>query len=67
MSVAKLPMYLVSWLVGIGFFMYGWRNRVPVPLLCGLALMVIPYFIDDIKLFIAIGAVLVVVPLLFRP
>jgi hypothetical protein len=31
--------------VGLGFFIYGRRQRAVVPLLCGLALMVVPYFI----------------------
>ena len=48
--------------VGLGFFIYGKRQRSPVPLVCGLLLMVVPYFISSALLLLAVGAVLVVAP-----
>ncbi len=33
--------------IGAGFFIYGKKQRALVPLLCGLALMVFPYFVSN--------------------
>ena len=33
--------------IGLGFFIYGRKQRKVVPLLCGLVLMIVPYFIPD--------------------
>lgn len=52
--------------IGIGFFVYGRRQRRVVPLLCGLALMIFPYFVSGTILMVAIGAVLVALPYFFR-
>jgi hypothetical protein len=52
--------------IGLGFFMYGRKQRAPVPLLCGIALMVFPYFVANVVLLVAIGAVLIVIPYFFR-
>lgn len=52
--------------LGLGFFVYGRRQRAIVPLVCGLALMVFPYFVPNILLLVAIGVVLVAVPYFVR-
>lgn len=51
---------------GLGFFVYGKRQRSIVPLLCGLALMIYPYFVSSRGLLIAIGAGLVALPYFLR-
>jgi hypothetical protein len=48
--------------VGLGFFLYGRKQRAPVPLVCGLALMIFPYFISNTILLVAIGVALIAVP-----
>jgi predicted membrane protein len=45
--------------IGIGFFVYGKRQRAVVPLVVGLALMVFPYFVSNSFLLVAIGIALV--------
>ena len=52
--------------VGLGFFIYGRKQRAVVPLLCGLALMVVPYFIPNAWLQFAVAVVLVAVPYFVR-
>jgi len=52
--------------IGLGFFVYGKRQRAVVPLVCGLALMIFPYFVSNIILLIVIGVALVVVPYFVR-
>ena len=52
--------------IGFGFFLYGKKQRKPVPLVCGIALMVYPYFIGSTLGMIAIGAVLMAIPYFVR-
>ncbi len=52
--------------IGLGFFIYGRKQRKVVPLLCGLVLMIVPYFIPDNLLLFLAGAVLVAIPYFIR-
>jgi hypothetical protein len=52
--------------IGLGFFIYGRRQRAVVPLLCGLALIVFPYFIANNILLVAIGIGLMAIPYFLR-
>jgi len=52
--------------VGFGFFLYGKKQQKLVPLLCGLALMVYPYFVTDNLLLVLIGAGLIAIPYFVR-
>jgi hypothetical protein len=51
---------------GLGFFMYGKQQRKVVPLVCGLALMIFPYFVSNIIALVAIGVVLIAAPYFCR-
>lgn len=62
MNTALLLWGLLFGSVGFGYFLYGKKQRAVVPLVCGLALMVFPYFIANAFLLVAIGIVLAVVP-----
>jgi hypothetical protein len=46
--------------------MYGRKQRAVVPLLCGLALMVFPYFVSNNILLVIIGVALMAVPYFLR-
>ena len=52
--------------IGLGFFIYGRKQRAVVPLICGLALMIFPYFVANTILLVVIGAVLIAVPYFVR-
>lgn len=52
--------------IGSGFLVYGKKQKAVVPLICGLALIVVPYFISNVWLLVAAGAALVAVPYHFR-
>jgi hypothetical protein len=52
--------------IGMGFFVYGKRQAAPVPLACGIALMVFPYFVSSNWAMVLIGAVLMAVPYFVR-
>ena len=52
--------------IGLGFFIYGRKQKAVVPLICGLALMIFPYFVANTILLVSIGAVLIAIPYFFR-
>jgi hypothetical protein len=52
--------------IGLGFLMYGKKQRLVVPLVCGLALMIYPYFVSNTVVLVVIGAVLTAIPYFLR-
>lgn len=52
--------------IGLGFFIYGKKQKRVVPLVCGLALMIFPYFVGNTILLVTLGIALVVLPYFFR-
>jgi hypothetical protein len=48
--------------IGIGYFMYGKKQKAIVPLCSGLALLVFPYFISGLTMLLIVGVILVVIP-----
>jgi hypothetical protein len=52
--------------IGLGFLIYGRKQRAVVPLVCGLALMIFPYFVSNNIVLVAIGAVLIAIPYFLR-
>jgi hypothetical protein len=52
--------------IGLGFLIYGRKQRAVVPLVCGLALMIFPYFVSNTILLITIGVVLIALPYFLR-
>ena len=66
MSTSSLLWGLLFGSVGFGFFIYGKKQKSVVPLVCGLVLMVFPYFISNVVLLVAIGITLVAVPYFVR-
>lgn len=51
---------------GMGYFIYGKRQRSPVPFVSGIALMVYPYFISNVYLLVLIGVGLLATPYFIR-
>jgi hypothetical protein len=58
---------LFTGVIGMAYFVYGKKQSKPVPLVAGLALMIYPYFIDSLAWTLAIGAVLIAIPFIYRP
>jgi len=54
--------YVLYGAVGLGYFMYGKRQKMLVPLFCGLGLMGFPYFVSDATMLVVIGCVLLGLP-----
>lgn len=62
MSASLLLWGVVVSSVGFGYFIYGKKQRAVLPLLCGIALMVVPYVIASSWQLVAAGAVIAAIP-----
>jgi hypothetical protein len=45
--------------IGLGFFVYGKKQKAVIPLFCGIGLMVFPYFISNMYILVILGILLV--------
>jgi hypothetical protein len=52
--------------IGLGYFVYGKRQRSVVPLVAGLGLMFFPYFVSNTVLLVIIGVLLSAIPYFVR-
>jgi hypothetical protein len=52
--------------IGMGFFIYGKKQQVFIPIASGIGLMIIPYFVANIYILILIGLVLIALPYFLR-
>jgi hypothetical protein len=48
--------------IGLGYFVYGKKQRRGIPLLSGVALMAFPYFVSNSFLMVLIGIVFMALP-----
>lgn len=51
---------------GAGYFLYGRKRGMVMPLVCGIALSVFPYFVPNTVLLVLIGAALIALPFFVR-
>ena len=66
MSASLLLWGLLFSSIGMGYFIYGKKQNATVPLVCGIALMIIPYFISSVMVMVLLCAALVAVPYFIR-
>jgi len=66
MNASTLVWGLLFSSIGFAFCLYGRKQRAVVPLVCGIALMIYPYFIPNLIALIAIGVVLAAIPYFLR-
>lgn len=52
--------------IGLGFLVYGRRQRAVVPLLSGIGLCIVPYFVSSVFALVSIGALLIALPFFVR-
>ena len=65
MNISQLLWGVLFGAIGMGYFVYGRKQRAVVPLVCGVALMVFPYFVSNAVLIVLVGIVLSVIPYFF--
>jgi hypothetical protein len=66
MTTATLVWGMLFGAIGAGFFVYGKRQRAIVPLACGIALMIFPYFVSATWGIVLVGLVLMAIPYFVR-
>ncbi|HOC11053.1 MULTISPECIES: hypothetical protein [Thermomonas] len=66
MSTSILLAGVLFGAVGVGYVLYGRKQRAPLPLVSGVALMVIPYFLSNAVLLFVLGIALAVLPWVVR-
>ncbi len=66
MDTASLLWGLLFGSIGLGFFIYGKNQKALVPALCGVVLMIFPYFISSTLPMVVIGLALIATPYFVR-
>jgi hypothetical protein len=66
MDMNTILLSLLFGAVGMGFLMYGKKMAAMVPMLAGVALMVVPYFISNLIILALVGLALTAVPFVLR-
>ena len=66
MNSPQLLLGVILSSIGLGYFLYGKKQKMTVPLVAGLVLMVFPYFIESHFLLSGIGILLSVIPYFLR-
>jgi len=61
-STAQLVWGILFGGIGLGFFIYGKKQKAVVPFAVGVALFIFPYFIPNVYLLVTVGVVLVALP-----
>lgn len=65
-SSAGLLWSILFGAIGTGYFIYGTRQRVAIPFVVGVALMIFPYFISNVYVMVLVGGGLMAVPYYLR-
>ncbi|MGA9698512.1 amino acid transport protein [Acinetobacter sp. ANC 3781] len=62
MTTTQLLLGVLFSSIGLGYFLYGKKQKVTVPLVCGLVLMIFPYFVENTTMLTLIGIILSILP-----
>ena len=65
-STAVILWGLLFGSIGFGFFIYGKKQKAVVPLITGIALCVVPYFIANVYALVVVGVFLMAIPFFVR-
>ncbi len=65
-STSQLVWGMLFGAVGMGFFVYGKKQRTIIPLIAGIALFVLPYFVGNVYLLVTTGAACMLLPYFVR-
>lgn len=66
MNTTQLLLGVLFSSIGLGYFIYGKKQKVTVPLVCGLVLMIFPYVIENTAMLASIGILLSILPYFIR-
>ena len=66
MNTVQVLLGVVFSSIGLGYFIYGKKQQRTMPIICGIALMTYPYFIENTVVLILIGIILCITPKFIR-
>ncbi|OTG65554.1 amino acid transport protein [Acinetobacter silvestris] len=66
MNTSTLLLGVLFSSIGLGYFLYGKKQKKTMPFVCGLILIIFPYFIDQTAVLLIIGSVLSILPYFVR-
>jgi len=66
MNASTLMWGMIFGSVGLGFFVYGKKQKTIIPFLSGIGLLVFPYFISNVFILVITGIVLVALPFFIK-
>ena len=66
MSTSLLLWGLLFGSIGFGYFLYGKKQAAVVPMVCGIALMIFPYFVSNVLILVVVGIALAALPYFYR-
>lgn len=66
MNATTLLLSVIFSSIGLGYFLYGKKQKVIIPFICGIVLMIYPYFLENITIISVIGIILSVLPYFIR-
>lgn len=66
MNGAALLWGVVFGSIGLGYFLYGRKQKSIVPLACGVLLMGFSYFVENTTAVVVVGATLMAAPCFLR-
>lgn len=65
-SMNGLLLWAFVSIIWFAYFRYGKLQNTFVPMICGVVMMVFPYFIYDMKSIIIITSVLIIIPFILK-
>ena len=66
MNTSILMWGLIFGSIGLGFFVYGKKQKMLTPLICGIGLMALPYFISSVTPLVITSLALVALPFVVK-
>jgi len=67
MSTAQIFLGVLFGSIGFGYAIYGRKQCAVVPFVCGLVLMIFPYFITGTVLLLLLGVGFCALPFIYKP
>lgn len=65
-GTAQLIWGMIFGAIGLGFFVYGKKQKAVMPLISGISLFIFPYFVTNAYLLVLVGAAIMALPYFVR-
>lgn len=66
MNTTQLLLGVLFGSIGLGYFLYGKKQKVVIPFVCGIILMTYSYFIESTSILIGVGSLFSILPYFVR-